>query len=80
MVEMKHIHDVIDEFDNQTLLRTMRSKMFQQAYEEFLVEAGSLNEVERYCMLHAKVAIINDGKLLRFEDLDLPKNWWRRDV
>jgi hypothetical protein len=79
MTEMKSIHDVIDDFDNQSLLRTLRSKMFQEAYEEYLMEAGTLSEVERYCMLHARVAIISNGEIIRFDVLELPKNWWRRE-
>jgi hypothetical protein len=79
MTDMKSIHDVIDDFDNQTLLRTMRSKMFQEAYEEYLMEAGTLTEIERYCVLHAKVAIISNGELTRFDTLELPQGWWRKE-
>lgn len=75
----KSIHEVIDDFDNQSLLRTMRSKMFQEAYEEYLKDGGTFTEIGRYCTLHAKIAIINDGKIVRFEPLGLPQGWWRRE-
>jgi len=73
------IDGMMDDIDARTLMRTMKSKLFQKAYEEYLMEEGTVKEVERYCLLHAKAAVMSDGKLVRFDAMDLPDGWWRRE-
>jgi hypothetical protein len=77
--EEKAINYVIDDFDNQMLVRTMRSRMFQKAYEMYLIEKGTFNEVDRYCTLHAKVAVVSNGKLICFEQMLPPLRWKKVD-